>query len=118
MSGTLTWPLTVGPSFSGSSARTTTRTLRAEFGDGYSQRVADGLNSVRDVWTVAFENLTEAEYTSARDFLRQQQGTASFFWTPPGETVARRWVCEEWTTQQGDPGAYSLNTTFTEVFDL
>ena len=118
MSGSLVFPITYGPSYAGSQRKTTARVLKTDFGDGYGQRVSDGLNSIRDEWTVIFDSLTEAEAGVVDVFLRQRLGSLSFTWTPPGEVTPKRWVCNEWTVTPLDPGAFSFNATFVQVFDL
>lgn len=118
MSGSLVFPISYGPSYAGSQRKTTARVMKTDFGDGYGQRVADGLNSLRDEWNVIFDSMTEAEMQTADTFLRQRLGSLAFTWTPPGETVPKRWVCNEWSVTPLDPGAFSMSATFVQVFDL
>lgn len=64
------------------------RTLRAQFGDGYVQEAPDGINAVRDVWRLLFENIALADGEAIRTFLRGKAGVP-FTWTPPGGTEAK-----------------------------
>jgi phage-related protein len=118
MSGSLTFPAPYGPTFGGSSKKTSARVRKTDFGDGYGQRVTDGLNALRDEWSVSWDALTESEAATMDAFLRARLGTQFFLWAPPGETLAKKWICAEWTVSPVDAGAYSLSATFTQVFDL
>ena len=48
--------------------------LQADFGDGYTQSTADGLNNVRRVLTVAWDGLTVAEANAIINFFVDQTG--------------------------------------------
>jgi phage-related protein len=64
------------------------RTLVAQFGGAYKQEAPDGINPVRDVWRLVFDNITRTDGEAIRDFLRGKCGQA-FTWTPPGGTEAK-----------------------------
>lgn len=53
----------------GVSRRPTFRILRAQFGDGYEQRVLDGINAKTEEYTVAFKNRPPEEIYTIADFL-------------------------------------------------
>jgi phage-related protein len=61
---------------------TTYRTLKAQFGDGYSQVAADGINNVYDTWTLSFAG-AYADVSPVKSFLDTLQGYLPFYWTPP-----------------------------------
>lgn len=61
---------------------TTYRTLNAQFGDGYSQQAADGINSVYDVWTLTWQG-GASDIQPVKTFLDTQMGYLPFYWTPP-----------------------------------
>jgi phage-related protein len=106
-----TWvPLLVSPG-----GQTTLRTLKAQYGDGYSQEVTDGINNEVSSWQLQF-NGNAAKITAIRDFLRARKGGTSFYWTPPldGQLLFR---CNTYTPPQPlGAGAYSLSATFQQVF--
>lgn len=57
------------------------RTL--DFGNGYTQEFADGINNIRRVFTLSFSNRpTDLLYTIT-DFLDRQQGITPFYWRLP-----------------------------------
>ena len=102
-------------------ARTTrARVLRAGFGDGYSQRAGDGLNSVVSSWSVVWNVLTSEEADYIDGFLAARGGHEAFSWTAPGEDQARLWTCESWTRsprRAGDRRA-AIVATLEEVINL
>lgn len=111
----LPFPLAIGPTQSASRS-SATRVLRADFGDGYSQRAADGINSVRDTYTLSWEGLTRTDATTCDTFLRNRGGYEAFLWTPPGGSE-KKWVCSEWQVRHATATLEHLSATFVEVFD-
>ncbi len=101
----------------GSQRRTTARILEAQFGDGYSQRAGDGLNSVEDAFSLVWNALSEAEADTITDFFEARGGWEAFDWTPPGEVAARKFRCGEWT-RDWDGAMRRVTANFAEVFDL
>jgi phage-related protein len=106
------------PPHKGTSRSIEPRILRAEFGDGYSQRLAGGLNAVIDEWQVSWVNLPVADADTIDDFLRQKKGVESFQWTPPRETAAKLFTCAKWSREPSLPGADTISATFRQEFDL
>lgn len=114
---TLTLPLPGGVNIAfGSQLDTKARVLKASFGSGYVQRVGDGINSVVGLYNVSFQNLLRAEAQTLLDFLKARGGYQAFYYTPPGESVARMWVCEEWSRQHTDATIDTITAKFQEVF--
>jgi len=79
------------------------RTLRAQFGDGYSQEMLDGLNAYLRVWTITWEPIhgvtqTVPTLSQLDTFFRTNAGLR-FYWTQPapcdteGPKVFR---CRQW----------------------
>jgi len=63
------------------SAKTSVRI--AQFGDGYQQRVADGLNSVGDSFSLTFSNRTKEDIDDIVSFFESKKGVGSFSFTYP-----------------------------------
>lgn len=61
------------------------RVQRAQFGDGYSQVLTDGLNAEQETWQCQTPPLTFPEINSIESFLLEQKGQA-ILWTPPFST--------------------------------
>ena len=100
----------------------------AEFGDGYQQRIADGLNSVADVFTVNFVNRLKAEADDIEAFFRSKKAVTAFNFTFPdsnsssndsaGNPVTTvKVICKQWSQQYGNSGSYSINAQFERVYE-
>lgn len=109
MTTTFTWP--VQARLTGT---TTLRTLSAQFGDGYEQVAADGINNKIQSWPVTIKGY-KADVTPARDFLDARQGYQSFFWTPPlGAQGYYR--CKEYDLVHLGGSAWQLTAIFKQAF--
>lgn len=87
----------------------------ARFGDGYEQRVADGINALRRKWSVRLAADTET-VNAADAFLRAHGGTQWFDWIAL-DGVAGRWVCRSWSVSYASGDGAELSATFEEVFE-
>lgn len=87
----------------------------ARLGDGYEQRVADGIHTLARKWSVRLAADT-ATVNAADAFLRARGGVQSFAWTAldgqPG-----RWVCRSWSVSYASGDGAELSATFEEVFE-
>lgn len=99
----------------GASGKIKYRVRTAQFGDGYSQSVADGLNNEVQTWPLTFEGTIEY-VTPIRDFFRRHKGSKSFYWTPPGESAPLLFRAEEVTFTSIGGGVYSMAAEFRQVF--
>ncbi|KGX68066.1 phage tail protein [Burkholderia pseudomallei] len=86
----------------------------APFGDGYQQRVGDGINTKRAKWPITVIGALE-EIQPIMDFLDRHAGVKSFLWTPPVGTP-RRYACASYTSRRGAGSIVTLNATFEETF--
>ena len=90
------------------------RVRTAAFGDGYEQRVADGINTMPKRWTLSFTRpVVEADAILA--FLVARAGVEAFDWTDP-DGAAGKYVCREWSANLIGPVAKGINATFEQVF--
>lgn len=105
---TFTWPI-----LNEATGTETARVRKAQFGDGYSQVVQDGINNVSSSWPITVIGIA-TDVLAARDFLRARAGT-SFNWTPPRD-VPGLYRCESWTVQPRGGEAFTLTATFQQVF--
>lgn len=90
------------------------RVRSAQFGDGYTQRVADGINASPRIWSVTF-NGDAARLDPIDTFLANEGGVTSFVWVPP-TGVTGKWLCSEWSRNIAGYNDETLSATFTEVF--
>jgi phage-related protein len=73
------------------------KVMESKFGDGYSQRVADGINNNLQTWQISFTKRSGADVDAIYDFLEARGGVESFEWTPRGEQTPRNFICKKWT---------------------
>ena len=99
-----------------SSRSTKARVLRADFGDGYTARVTDGINVIKDTWDVEWL-VSETDADTITDFLEARAGAENFDWTAPGESSSKKWICEEWTRNYVSSEHTSISAIFEQVFD-
>ena len=107
----------VNPSLNYSKA-TKARIRRADFGEGYSQRVAAGLNSIKREVSLNFEGLSSSQADDIETFLIARGGAEVFYYTLPDEGSARKWICEEWVRGPQAGILRSISMTLEEVFDI
>jgi len=102
----------------GAEKRSAPKMRMAKFGDGYEQRVKFGLNQNPKEWSLTWNNITEANADTIEAFLdaRADDG-ASFDWTPPGESTAYKWVCDQWSKSIPYSGRAVITATFRQVFE-
>jgi phage-related protein len=87
---------------------------KAQFGDGYVQRAADGLNPHLQSWPLSFVGGPGRGLAynplDIRDFLVAHIGQ-TFYWTPPGGSQGL-YACEGYTLTPVANGLYRLAATF------
>lgn len=92
--------------------------LEADFGDGYTQTAADGLNHIRAEWTLNWPALTPAQADSVETFFSDRGGYTPFFWTAPGKASAQKWTCKDWEVGFAGPNHRSIRATFVQSFNI
>lgn len=93
------------------------RLLVAQFGDGYAQTAADGINSVFEEWSLSWENVTPSERNTITTALRQA-ATDYLTWTPTqfGDSTPKRYsvvpnrTADLYTETQAGGGFYTITT--------
>lgn len=92
------------------------RVRLARFGDGYEQRVRDGINTMPQTWGLQFTG-DRAEIDAIDDFLTRHGGSDSFLWTTP-DGVQGHYICRSWSKQRERGVKVTLQAQFEQVFDL
>lgn len=119
--------------------------LRAEFGDGYTQTAANGMNHIREVLQLRWDVLTKDEADEIEGFLRERGGWQSFTYRlpyaereraflEPGdegyvanidrqrdatyERPAMKFTCDDWQITQSAAFHYAIDATFRQDFSL
>jgi len=94
----------------------------AKFGDGYEQRIADGLNPIQETFNVSFNNRTAEEIDDIIGYLASLGGVTSFNFTVPddngagGETTIKV-VCDTYAQTYTNDGFPSATATFRRVYE-
>lgn len=66
------------------------RILEAKFGDGYGQRIANGLNPLYDTWqNFGWDALTQTELNTVMTAFDAVGSVDYLTWTPTGETAKK-----------------------------
>lgn len=92
-----------------------------QFGNGYQQRIPDGLNSSLIEFSLIFENRNEKETVSILHFLQQRNGQESFIYNLPTiyskstSSLNTRFICLEWSPNYISYNNYSIEAIFSEV---
>ena len=88
------------------------------FGDGYEQRQTYGLNQNPKIWNLEFVNRPKTDADAIQNFLDDRaEDQESFEFTPPGESVKYKFVCEQWTVSIPYNNIASISATFRQVFE-
>ena len=92
-----------------------TRTVR--LGDGYEHRLLFGLNQNPKIFNLTFE-VSETDADTIETFLDARAvDSASFTFTPPGESSSSQFVCEAWNKSIPYLNRARVQVTFREVFE-
>ena len=87
---------------------------RAQFGDGYSQRVVDGINNLLRSWNVSFKrSKTDADLIES--FLATTKGADSFDWAPPEGATGKWIVSEDGWSRTIEETSHVISVVFEEV---
>lgn len=99
----------------GASRNISPRVRTAQFGDGYMQRVGDGINTQPRVWDLTFSR-KKADIDAIDAFLAARGGVESFDWTPPDGSAQGKFICKTWAKSMPSVRVQTLSGTFEEVF--
>lgn len=64
--------------------------LMVQFGDGYEQAAPNGINTVKDQFTLQWNALDQSDYLMLKAFHREQGSSGVFTWAAPGEAT-KKW---------------------------
>jgi len=105
----------------GMSRKGSSRLRIAKFGDGYEQRIVDGINNVEEQYSVNFSNRAKATIDDIVAFFESRKGAAFNFTIPDnnagsGETTIKV-VCTEYSLNYDNGITYSCSTTLRRVYE-
>lgn len=92
------------------------RVRTARFGDGYEQRVRDGINTMPEKWILTFTG-TNDEINAIEAFLKARGGADYFIWTTP-QNMTGKFICRSWEFGRQRGVRSSISCEFDQVFDL
>lgn len=108
MLNTFTWSITTS-----STANVEYKADTAEFGDGYSQDSATGLNPERQAWPVTVENYGP-EIQEILSFIRAN--FLGFLWVPPLHSEPKVFKCIKWSLSNIGGDYWSLSMQFEQTY--
>ena len=89
------------------------------FGDGYEQRLADGINNLGQTMNVSFSTRPKAEIDDIVAFFESLGGVSKFRMTIDdtngNETI--KVICRQWNQTWAYDDFYSLSATFERVYE-
>ena len=89
---------------------------KSNFGDGYEQRQAFGINSQVISWNLDFNLREDAEADLILAFFETAAAVDSFDWTPPAGD-AGKYVCTEWSYTVEVANRKSISAKFEKVYE-
>ena len=97
----------------------------ATFGDGYEQRLADGINSVKETYSVSFATRPKADIDDIVAFFESNQGVTAFDFTIPdsngseagGTETTIKVVCDDFDISYDYGDFYSASAKFRRVYE-
>ncbi|AXF53114.1 MAG: minor tail protein [Caudoviricetes sp.] len=90
------------------------RVIETQFGDGYKQTLADGINTVNESYAIKVHAL-EPEARQIMAFFKEHAGWKSFFWTPPLGDLGLYTCIDPKPTNIGGK-LYTITGTFVKSF--
>jgi phage-related protein len=94
------------------------RVLKNQFGNGYSERAGDGINTIVDTWNVSWDNVNATDYGTIMTALDSAKGVDYFTWTAPGDSSSKKWIVAKVTRRMFAGSVFSVTATLDQVFDL
>lgn len=104
------------------SRQTTPDVLIAKFGDGYEQRAANGINSLKEEYSVSFSSRKKSEIDNIISFFSVKKGITAFDFVVPdtngtnNETTIKV-VCDSYNTSFVNSEFYTCSATFRRVYE-
>ena len=94
------------------------RTLKAGFGDGYSQRAADGINPLESDYNLSWTLESVTNFNSMKAFMDARGGYEAFNYTIPGATESEKFICEQYGEVWEQGALKGFTATLKKVYDL
>lgn len=102
----------------GYSKKSEPKVNRIQFGDGYTQRVAAGINNLKESWSLSWTNIPTDAALAIVSFLEARAGVEYFLWIPPDSTTTYKVICASWDVEYVSHIAHTVTCDFERVYDL
>lgn len=96
-----------------------------KFGNGYEQRIADGINNNLQKFNLNFEGRDKNETRAIAHFLHKRKGVDSFFFDAPfpynfddSQSYPKRFLCDEWDVNYNFYNNYNITAKFSETANV
>ena len=94
--------------------------ITVALGDGYEQRLKNGINASRRTFSLSFLNRSDTVTTNILNFLadplKGDNGAKAFNWTPPFGSTGK-WVCQNPSVTMVSHNLNDIELVFREVFE-
>lgn len=104
--------------------KTKPKVYMASFGDGYEQRIAQGINPLNESYSVSFNTRTKAEIDDIVGYFDSLQGVTAFNFVIPDTNAAGgatettiKVVCDDYSITYTNDDFYSCDATFRRVYE-
>ena len=102
--------------------KNTPRTFTVQFGDGYSQRVINGINNLKQEMSVSFKTRPKAEIDDLVAFFESLGGVTKFRFdladsNAGSSTETIKVICTSWTQKWEYDDYYTLDADFERVYE-
>ncbi|MBD1554716.1 phage tail protein [Pseudomonas typographi] len=94
----------------------TQRIRSAQFGNGYTQRAADGINNETQSWDLTFTG-EKARIAEIMTFIRTQQGYKAFIWSTPFDGPLY-FTCSSFKPTDQGGGVWQMTATFEQTYQV
>ena len=84
------------------------KVLSVSFGDGYEQRIADGINSLKETYSLSFKTRPKADIEDIVVFLDTKKNVSKFLFTMPDTNN---------TTRTGEKDLKVVSTGYSLTYD-
>jgi len=118
----------------GYTRQTQPRILATSFGDGYQQRLIDGINPLKETINVTFKTRTKEEIDHIISFFESKGGVTAFtftvnqqYYSSPGtssetdvtssDELALKVICSSWNKTYDYADYWSATATFVRVYE-
>ena len=90
--------------------------IEAKFGDGYSQRIGEGLNNIKRKIPLNWTHIPQTFAIELDDFCRDHSAGQAFYWTPNGGSQMK-WKVVRYKRKIRGAGWGSFSMEIEQVFD-